>query len=178
MATLKFNTTTKAKASNTATIPIRDGQFLIVTDTMQLMYDHGSNRMILGDIIELATDAERLALASPVEKFYFVAETNVLWRYNNGSWIDMTNSGGSSTPYGYTLLASAWSAGAQTVQIAAVKADSNGVTGIAQSISTAALEACLSATIIISGQANGSITLTANGDVPTVDIPAVLLLFN
>ena len=177
MTTLKFNTTTKTKASSTSTVPIRDGQFLIVTDTMQLMYDHGSNRMILGDIIELATDAERLALASPVEKFYFVAETNVLWRYNNGSWIDMTNKNRSAA-YSYVIPASGWVNGEQTISIAAVSASSNGVTGIAQSISASALESCMNATIILTAQANGSITLKANGTVPTVDIPAVLILFD
>lgn len=177
MPILKFSTTVKSKATDTSIIPIKDGQFLIVTDTKQLMYDFGATRVTLGDIIELETETDRTSLVTPLDKFYFVKSTGVLWRYNGGTWLDMSSGSGCAT-YSYTISANAWSNKTQTVSIAAVTATSNGFTSVAQNISALALDACLTANITIVSQAAGSITLKANGDVPTVDIPAVLFLFD
>ena len=50
MSHVKFYTTTKSKADNPSQAPINDGQFLVVTDTKQLMYDHGSTRIAFEDV--------------------------------------------------------------------------------------------------------------------------------
>lgn len=91
---LKFNTTTKAKASNSTTVPLKDGQFLILTDTKQLTYDYNGARLTLGDIEEVASKS---TVVSPVDKFYYETSTGILWRYTAAAtvgeqWKSWTNS--------------------------------------------------------------------------------------
>lgn len=220
MAYVKFNTSVKSKATDTSVIPVTDGQFLIVTDTKQLMYDFGATRITLGDIIELDTEAERVALLTPLDKFYFVKDTKVLWRYTSGAWqswadattvsnhvsatilstdgvhglrYDATNSvlqykdannkwvtipmGGSSTAVTTMLTAAGWSAGRQTVSVSGLAADTNGIVGLTQDVTTAQYEAACNAMLLACGQAAGALTIAANGDVPAIDIPIAIILF-
>lgn len=77
------------------------------------------------------------------------------------------------------LSANDWSNTApyvQTVAVEDVTADINGVISIAQNVTTEQLEMVYDAALRISGQADGSITITADGDKPTVDIPLLLIL--
>jgi len=39
------------------------------------------------DVIVLQSDADRLALINPVEKFYYVIEDESLWRFQGGEWV-------------------------------------------------------------------------------------------
>lgn len=78
-----------------------------------------------------------------------------------------------------TLLASAWSENApyiQTIAVDGLKADSNGVISIAQNVTSEQIEIVCDAALYISGQADGSLTITANGDKPNVDIPVIIIL--
>lgn len=77
-----------------------------------------------------------------------------------------------------TLTATAWSSKKQTIQIDGLKAASNGVIGIAQSISDSAMTAAKNAEMYIDNQADGAITIAAAGDTPTVDIPVVVTILN
>lgn len=219
MAYVKFNTTVKSKANDTSAIPVTDGQFLIVTDTKQLMYDFGTTRIVLGDIIELDTEAQRAALVTPLDKFYFVKDTKILWRYTSGSWqrwadnetvsnhigatilstdgvhglrFDVENNalqyqneddewvtiqmGGSSTAVTTVLTAAGWSAGRQTVEVAGIRANTNGIVGLTQDVTTAQYEATCSAMLMACGQDNGTLTIAANGDIPKIDIPIAVIL--
>lgn len=221
MAFIKFNTTVESKALDTSLIPISDGQFLIVTDTQKLMYDNGTKRLVLGDIIELDTEAQRSALVTPLSKFYFVKETGVLWRYNSGSWMNwldgetikqhidhliatedgvhgirysnnalevkdsttgewktIPTGGGESNAVECTLTVAGWSAGRNTISVAGLGADTNGVIGLTQNISTAAMEAVRSAEMYVCGQADGTLTIAADGEIPTCDIPVVVILLS
>lgn len=85
--------------------------------------------------------------------------------------------GGSTTAINATLLASAWSSGQQTLQIEGVSASSNGVAGVAQEISDAAMESAKEAELYVSGQGEGTVTITVFGETPTRDIPVVVILF-
>ena len=222
MAFIKFNTTVESKALDTSLVPLSDGQFLIVTDTQKLMYDYGTKRIVLGDIIELDTEAQRSALVTPLNKFYFVKDTGVLWRYNSGSWLKWldgvtieqhidhnidsddgvhgiryngteealeiqdsetgewkvipTGGGGESKAVECTLTVAGWSAGRNTISVDGLGADTNGVIGLTQNISTAALEAVRSAEMYVCGQAEGTLTIAADGEIPTYDIPVVVIL--
>lgn len=82
----------------------------------------------------------------------------------------------SSTSISAVLRASGWSSGKQTLTINDISADSNGVIGAANDITTAQLTAARKAGLYISGQGNGSLTIAAFGDVPTCDIPVSIVL--
>lgn len=86
------------------------------------------------------------------------------------------NGGGSSKAYFGTLLASGWSSGEQTLVFEDVDADSNGMMGVPQTISDTEMEAAKTAELYVCGQGAGTVRVAAFGDVPTRDIPVVLIL--
>lgn len=104
------------------------------------------------------------------EKFYIDSEVDGEQKRS------LINKG--STAVEATLTSSAWASKKQTVQISGLKAASNGMIGIAQSISSSALTAAKNAEMYIESQADGSITIAAAGDTPTVDIPVVVTILN
>ena len=61
-------------------------------------------------IINIETDAERLALSSPVaDSYYFVAETSSLWAYRSGTWVQITMTPAATMSYiDETILGGAW----------------------------------------------------------------------
>ena len=73
-----------------------------------------------------------------------------------------------------TLVSSGWVEKQQTVAVEGITAISNGYASLAQGITDDAFAAALSASMRVTGQADGTITVTANGTVPTVDIPIVV----
>ena len=78
-----------------------------------------------------------------------------------------------------TLLASDWSDDSpytQTVTVEGLKADSNGVISIAQNATSEQIEIVCDAGLYISNQADGTLTITAYGDKPNVDIPVIIIL--
>lgn len=91
-------------------------------------------------------------------------------------WKDAPTGGSESFPA--VLYANRWEAGKQVISLRNVKADTNGVVGISQDISESAMEAAQAASLYISGQTTGSITITAFGDTPAVDIPISVVLIN
>ena len=158
------NVTTDIKARDIAQIPYKEGQFLMTSDTNSIYYDFADGRKRLTDIIELDTEAQRQAILTPISKFYFVKDTGKLWRYNNGDWLDMTNSGGGGSRAVHITLATAvWGDSVQYVV---------SVEGL-----TAEREAAASADMYVSDQTDGSFTITRGGDKPTRDIPITLILF-
>lgn len=88
--------TYQSKVLNTELCPIRPGNYLICIDTGNVYYDTNENvRKPLMDIIDLDSDAQRLAIVAPLDKFYFVKGTHHLWRYTNGAWYDLSTSSSS-----------------------------------------------------------------------------------
>lgn len=77
-----------------------------------------------------------------------------------------------------TLTAAGWTGAAapyaQTVAVAGLLANSYGDIGPANSATAAQRAAYRSALIAVTAQADGSVTLVADGDKPAVDIPAVV----
>lgn len=77
------------------------------------------------------------------------------------------------------LLMSAWSDDSpyvQTISVEGLTADQNGIITIGQNITTEQLEDVVAADMRISDQADGSLTVTAYGDKPNVDIPVIIIL--
>ena len=179
MSFVKFDTTTQNKAFDQSIIPLKDGQFLIVIDKGKIIYDYKNKRIALEDIVDLDTEIERENLENPLDKFYYVKESNTLWRYNSevwNCWKANGMSGMSSMAVYCNISASNWSAGRNIINVNGLKADTNGVVGLAQNISTAALESVKSAELYVCGQSNGTLTISANGDIPKEDIPIVIIL--
>ena len=82
------------------------------------------------------------------------------------------------TEVAVTLTAAGWTGAAapyaQTVAVAGLLANSYGDIGPANSATAAQRAAYRSALIAVTAQADGSVTLVADGDKPAVDIPAVV----
>lgn len=81
-----------------------------------------------------------------------------------------------STTASANLSASGWSSKKQTLSISGITANSNGVIGVAQNITEAAMEAAKSAGLRVSAQGSGTITIEASGDTPSCDIPVVVVI--
>jgi len=72
-------------ADGTATIS--EGNLNFSSDGGRLYWDiNDTTRIEVTDIIEVNTDADRLAISAPVGKFYYVIATNQLWKYTT-QWV-------------------------------------------------------------------------------------------
>ena len=89
-------TTTKPVMSLIATtssrirdLIIKDGQLIFIQDLGRIAFDFKGKRVFYNQIVELNTEAERLALESPLNGYYFVIDRACLWFYQDG-WIQIT----------------------------------------------------------------------------------------
>lgn len=74
------------------TLTKTDGQLIIIRDNASLYVDLDGARIYISDWIDVSTDEERLAMLSPLSnKYYYVVETNKIWRYISGSWVLVTS---------------------------------------------------------------------------------------
>ena len=83
---LKLVATTSAKIRD---LIIEDGQLIFIQDLGRIAFDFKSKRVFYNQIVELDTEAERLALDSPLDGYYFVIDSAVLWFYKDG-WTQIT----------------------------------------------------------------------------------------
>lgn len=77
-----------------------------------------------------------------------------------GSWI------GSAAPY------------TQTVSITGLTSAHNGVASIPENATDAQIKAVVDADFYIQGQADGTLTIAARNEKPTIDIPILVILIN
>lgn len=68
---------------------IKDGQLIFIQDLGRIAFDFKGQRVFYNQIVELDTEAERLALDSPLNGYYFVIDSACLWFYKN-EWIQIT----------------------------------------------------------------------------------------
>jgi len=95
----------------------------------------------------------------------------------NGVTTDTEIGGGSGTiSVQATLTSSAWSNKQQSVTIQGVTTTSNGFVGLDINATVTQREAARMAILYISSQSENTITITADGDVPSVDIPITVTL--
>lgn len=90
------DTTTKSVMSLVATsssrirdLVIKDGQLIFIQDLGRIAFDFKGKRVFYNQIVELDTEADRLALEQPLNGYYFVIDSACLWCYKNG-WIQIT----------------------------------------------------------------------------------------
>lgn len=87
MAQTSFVYTTSDKLSSIDIIP---GQIIFCQDDNSIRVDNQNNvRVNYSNVIDIATDAERLALENPTRAIYFVVETGSIWKYTT-TWIQLT----------------------------------------------------------------------------------------
>ena len=91
------DTTTKPIMSLVATsssrirdLIIKDGQLIFIQDLGRIAFDFKGKRVFYNQIVELNTEAERLALENPLNGHYFVIDEACLWAYKDG-WIQVTD---------------------------------------------------------------------------------------
>ena len=75
--------------SRLSDLVIKNGQLIFVRDKHRIAFDYNDKRVFYNQIEEIATEEERAALEPENGIFYFVVDTAVLWRYENG-WIQLT----------------------------------------------------------------------------------------
>jgi hypothetical protein len=129
-----------------------------------------------GDATTKANNAQTNAVASA--KSYTDAEivkvnNKVTTNANAITTLDgkVANKADKANAVSATLSAGSWSDGSYVLTVSGVTATSNQEILPALNITAEQLEALQSANIQDGGQANGSVTLKAFGDVPTIDIP-------
>ena len=85
---VKLVKTNKTGLQNTA---VTNGCVYFVDDTKELFFDFDSTRVEVKDILILNSDSQRTSiLFSPLNKFYFVLDTQKLWLYKDGTWYEIT----------------------------------------------------------------------------------------
>lgn len=94
-ASMNFYSTTAAKLANIAVV---DGNMIFVRDKRTIYVDAKGERTAYSSIISLIDDEQRKNMTSPLEGFYFVKETEVLWHYER-RWKALTSAPETSTIY-------------------------------------------------------------------------------
>lgn len=87
-AIVKFFSTTQSKLSS---LEVVDGQLIFVKDVKKIFLDMNGVRLEYSCMQVFETDAHRVGTLAPVEGFYFVEETGIIWRYKTG-WRQITPS--------------------------------------------------------------------------------------
>lgn len=83
---LKLVATTSSKIGN---LTIADGQLVFLYDIGRIAFDYKGTRVFYNQIVELESEAVRQSLENPLDGYYFVVGTGVLWAYKSG-WTQLT----------------------------------------------------------------------------------------
>ena len=75
--------------SRLSDLVIKDGQLIFVRDKHRIAFDFGGKREFYNQIVEIATEEDRLNLVPENGVFFFVIGTAVLWTYQD-EWIQLT----------------------------------------------------------------------------------------
>lgn len=75
--------------SKLSQLPVSDGNLIFTTDTHTVYLDMNGSRIAYTDINVLPLESNRTSILAPVEGFYYIEETNILWRYKEG-WKKIT----------------------------------------------------------------------------------------
>ena len=81
-----------------------------------------------------------------------------------------------SIPIEYTLSKDAWSSKEQTITLGELFSDSNGYTGLSPKASDEAVAAATKAAMRITQQADNALTISCSGEIPTIDIPIIIII--
>lgn len=75
--------------SKLAQLPVSDGNLIFVKDTRTIYLDMNGLRIGYTDIQILSTEEDRTSILAPIEGFYYVENTDIIWRYKGG-WRQVT----------------------------------------------------------------------------------------
>ena len=75
--------------SKLSTLDQQDGQLIFCKDTRRILLDLNGIRTAYEQITIINTESQRTEMLSPINGFYFVLDTHILWRYS-GEWIQIT----------------------------------------------------------------------------------------
>lgn len=76
-------------SSKIRSLTIQNGQLIFIQDLGRIAFDFNGKRVFYNQIVELETEAERKDLENPLDGYYFIVGTGVLWAYKSG-WIQIT----------------------------------------------------------------------------------------
>ena len=89
---------------------------------------------------------------------------------------------GKSSSLSVTLCADDWigneSPYSQTVEVIGLKAEQNGTVSVAQTANKEQREAARAAMLSVTGQYDNEIIISADGDLPTIDIPVSIIMLD
>lgn len=87
MVVAKFYNTVQSKLDD---LPVQDGNLIFIEDAHKIALDLHNKRTEYTQFIDLETDDQRTGLLAPLDTFYFVKSTAILWRYSGG-WMQITS---------------------------------------------------------------------------------------
>ena len=100
MAQMKLVYTTSKKINS---LDVVDGQVIYCPDDNIIALDMKSQRFVYKTIRTFDTDADRINAVFASPGFYYVEETNIIWRLTNGkTWRQITPTNASPIVYGET----------------------------------------------------------------------------
>lgn len=82
-------------ASKLNELQIANGQIIFTSDTQTIYLDMKGKRHCYSTIQVFDEEQDRTSVFAPIEGFYFVVETGIMWRYNGGTvpgWVQITPS--------------------------------------------------------------------------------------
>lgn len=85
---VKFISTINSRLNS---LPVENGNLIFVEDARKIVLDFHGKRSEYTQFITLESEDQRLSLLAPLDLFYFVKNTGILWRYSEG-WIQITSS--------------------------------------------------------------------------------------
>lgn len=85
---LKLVATTSSKIRD---LTIQSGQLVFLYDIGRIAFDYKGTRVFYNQIVELESEFVRQSLENPLDGYYFVVGTGVLWAYKSG-WTQLTGS--------------------------------------------------------------------------------------
>lgn len=89
MAEKKMMSIIATTSERISELVIKNGQLIFIHDMGRIALDYNGKRTFYNQIVELATEQERLSIDPINGKFYFVIETGILWKYIN-EWKQIT----------------------------------------------------------------------------------------
>ena len=192
---IDFIASVKSKIQNNA--PLKEA-IIFATDTKELFIDVNNSRIQINDLVVVDTVANLDNILAPLNKFYYVEENNLIYKYTSDGWKCITTTQDqyealldsvedlqekyekitTEVNIEYTLLASGWVNDTYTINDPLFTQDTT-VRLSAPTLTNNEYTALSSAKIIPddSDIANNNLILKATGVTPSIDIPIIISLF-
>lgn len=83
-------------------LTIKNGQLIFCQDKGRIAFDYKDKRVFYNQITIIDMEQERATLSNPMDGYYFVIDTAVLWQYQSG-WRQLTSRPDEVVRIGVTL---------------------------------------------------------------------------